>query len=57
MKTDPQALIRLLSRAGVTLMVQGDKLKYCGPQRLCTDELMNVLRAHKSALMQTLKIG
>jgi hypothetical protein len=56
MTTDPHALIQLLSRAGVTLAVQGDKLKYPGPQRLCTDELLKVLRTHKSALMQALKI-
>jgi TubC N-terminal docking domain len=57
MKSDPQELLRLLSRADVALTVQGDKLKYRGPQRLCTDEMLNALRTHKSALMRTLKVG
>ena len=57
MTTDPQALIQLLSRVGVTLTVHGDKLKYCGPQRLCTDELLKVLRTHIPGLMRTLRSG
>jgi hypothetical protein len=36
---------------------QGDKLKYCGTQRLCTDELLELLRTHKTSLMRTLKGG
>jgi len=57
MKSDPQELFRLLSRADVTGTVQGDKLKYRGPQRLCPGDMLNVLRTHKSALMRTLKFG
>jgi hypothetical protein len=57
MTTDPHALIRILARVGVILTVHDNKLKYRGPQRMCTGELLKVLRTHKPGLMRTLKIG
>lgn len=54
MAVDAQMLIRMLSRIGITLRRDGDKLLFRAPRRLHTDDLVSVLRAHKPAIMQVL---
>ena len=55
MTTDPQSLIRILARLGMRLTANGKYLVCHRARGRMTDDLRQVIRARKAALMHTLK--
>ncbi len=55
MITTPQELIGILSRLGVRLTADGEHLVCHGTRGKMTDELCQVIQAHKAALLKSLK--
>ncbi|MDQ3796094.1 MAG: hypothetical protein M3294_00570 [Pseudomonadota bacterium] len=55
MTTDAPGLIRILERLGMRLTVDGKYLVCHGTRGKMTDELRQVIQAHKAALLKSLK--
>jgi hypothetical protein len=55
MPTTPHELIRILNRLGMRLTIDGNKIVCHGARGKLTDELRQVIQAHKTALAQILK--
>ena len=55
MTTDAQGLLRILNRLGMRLTIDGNKIVCHGARGKMTEELRQVIQAHKAALAQILK--
>lgn len=53
----PQELLTDLARRGVRLWADGDRLRYQGPDRVLTDDLLGLVRARKEELLSLLRNG
>jgi hypothetical protein len=47
-------LLEELSGQHITLWLEGDKLRYCGPKEVLTPELLAQLKASKEEILETL---
>ncbi len=55
MTTTPEALIRIFNRIAVTLRASGDYVEWSAPRGTMTDELLQVIKTYKPALLDLLK--